>query len=114
MLIGGMTICKGKTNNHVRILSDKKQNFLTFLIWSIKGRVNQNHVVKLQKKLWILCAHLKIWISAAHLPEIQNTDENGFSREFNEAIQWKLKPKLFEKNFQRIWYASNRSFLRFG
>ena len=32
MLIGGMIICKGKTNNHVRIKSDKKQHFLTFLI----------------------------------------------------------------------------------
>ena len=78
------------------------------------GQSKSESCSKIVKKLWILCAHLKIWVSAAHLLEIQNTDENGFSREFNEAIQWKLKPQLFEKNTPRIWYASNRSLLRLG
>ena len=32
MSVGGMKICKRKTYNHVRIMSDKKQHFLTFLI----------------------------------------------------------------------------------
>ena len=32
MLIGGMIICKGKAYNHVRIISYKKRQFLTFPI----------------------------------------------------------------------------------
>ena len=47
ILIRVMAYCKDKAYEHVRIMSDKKQHFLTFLIWSIWGRANQNHAVKL-------------------------------------------------------------------
>ena len=52
-----------------------------------KGESKSESCNKIPKEQWILCTHPKIWISAVHLPEIQNTDENRFSREFNEAIQ---------------------------
>ena len=55
---------------------------------------------KIAKEPRILCASLKLWISAAHFQEIQNTEANRFSGEFNESLQWKPEPKLFEKTFR--------------
>ena len=31
-----------------------------------------------------------MWVSAAHIPGTQNTEADSFSRNFNEAIEWKL------------------------
>ena len=50
MLIGGMTICKGKTNNHVRILSDKKQHFFNISYMINKGQSKSESCSKIAKK----------------------------------------------------------------
>ena len=38
-----------------------------------------------------------MWLSAAHCPGPPNTDASSFSRNFNEAIEWKLSTQLFQK-----------------
>ena len=38
-----------------------------------------------------------MWVSAAHCPGPPNTDASSFSRNFNEAIEWKLSTQLFQK-----------------
>ena len=38
-----------------------------------------------------------MWVSAAHTPGTQNTGADSFSRNFNEAIEWKLSTHLFKK-----------------
>ena len=38
-----------------------------------------------------------MWISAARIPGTQNTEADSFSRNFNEAIEWKLSTQLFQK-----------------
>ena len=101
MLIGGITICKDKTYKHVRTMSDNKVAFFSISYMINKGESKSQSCNKIAKELQILCAHLKLLISATHLPEIQNTEANRFSREFNEAIQ-------------RIWCISTRSILHLG
>ena len=36
-------------------------------------------------------------VSAAHIPGTQNTEEDSFSRNFYQAIEWKLSTHLFQK-----------------
>ena len=38
-----------------------------------------------------------MWVSAAHIRGTQNTEEDSFSRNFNETTQWKLSIHLFQK-----------------
>ena len=38
-----------------------------------------------------------MWGSAEDIPGIQNTEAGSFSRNFNEAIEWKLSTNLFQK-----------------
>ena len=38
-----------------------------------------------------------MWLSAVHIPGTQNTEADSFSRNFNEAIEWKLSTHLFQK-----------------
>ena len=38
-----------------------------------------------------------MWVSVAIIPVIQNTEPDSFSRNFNEAIEWKLNTHLFQK-----------------
>ena len=38
-----------------------------------------------------------MWVSAAHIPKIQNTETDSFSRNFNEAIEWKLRVLISAK-----------------
>ena len=42
------------------------------------------------------CTSKNIWVSAAHIPGTQNTEADSFSRNFNEAIEWKLSTNLFQ------------------
>ena len=49
------------------------------------------------KELWVWCTSQSMWISAEHIPETQNTEADSFSRNFNEAIDWKLSTHLFKK-----------------
>ena len=38
-----------------------------------------------------------MWISASHIPGTQNNEEDNFSRNFNEAIEWQLSTHFFQK-----------------
>ena len=38
-----------------------------------------------------------MWVSPVYIPGIQNTKADSFSRNFNEAIEWKLNTHLFGK-----------------
>ena len=43
------------------------------------------------------CTSLNMLVSAAHIPGTQNTEGDSFSRNFYEAIEWKLSTHLFQK-----------------
>ena len=50
-----------------------------------------------------------MWVSVALIPVIQNTEPDSFSRNFNEAIEWKLNTHLFQ-NISSIWKPNIRAF----
>ena len=62
-----------------------------------KGGIKSEFCNKVAKELWVWFTSHDIWVSAAHIPETQNTEADSFSRNFNEAIEWKLSTHLFQK-----------------
>ena len=64
-----------------------------------KGEIKSEFCNKIAKELSMWCTSQNMWVSAAHIPGTQNTESDSFSRNFNEAIEWKLSTHLFQK----IW-----------
>ena len=47
--------------------------------------------------IWQFCIKIGSWISAAHIPGIQNIVADKKSREFNDCTEWQLNTKIFEE-----------------
>ena len=62
-----------------------------------KGRIKSEFCNKIAKELWVWCTSQNMWVSAAHIPGIQNSEGDSFSRNFSETIEWKLSTNLFQK-----------------
>ena len=43
------------------------------------------------------CVQNEIWLTACHLPGVLNFEADKSSRQFNERIEWQLKPGIFLK-----------------
>ena len=93
IFIGVQTYCKGKHYKHVRVMSD---NITAVSYVNNKGELNQSFVMKLQKS-YGCSVHQKIYGYIVHMPGTQNTEADSFSRNFSEAIEWKLCFPLFQK-----------------
>ena len=94
IFIGVQTYCKGKNYKHVRVMSD---NITAVSYVNNKGGIKSEFCNKIAKELWVWCTSQNMWVSAAHIPGTQNTEADSFSRNFNEAIEWKLSTHLFQK-----------------
>ena len=57
-----------------------------------KGQLNT-----LAKEIWEWCLVRKIWLSASHLPGVDNVDADYESRHFNDRSEWSLNGNTFLK-----------------
>ena len=57
-----------------------------------KGQLNN-----LAKEIWEWCLVRKIWLSASHLPGVDNVDADYESRHFNDRSEWSLNGNTFLK-----------------
>ena len=94
IFIGALTYYKGKNYKHVRVMSD---NITAVSYVNNNGGIKSEFCNEIAKELWVWCTSQNMWISAEHIPETQNTEADSFSRNFNEAIEWKLSTHLFQK-----------------
>ena len=89
---GIKTFCKNKNNIHVRIMSD---NTTAIAYVNNMGGIKSHMCNEITKRIWMWCIQNNIWVSAAHIPGIDNIDADTASREFNDAIEWMLNPIHF-------------------
>ena len=52
---------------------------------------------ELAKEIWAFCIERNIWLSAVHLPGVQNVVADRLSREFNEQVEWQLDKQVFAR-----------------
>ena len=50
---------------------------------------------KVARDIWLWCMRRNIWLTATHIPGIQNTTADKFSQKFQDRTQWQLKPNVF-------------------
>ena len=51
---------------------------------------------KVAREIWLWCLKRKIWLTATHIPGIQNEAADRFSRKFRDRTEWQLNPSVFK------------------
>ena len=81
-------------NVHIRISCD---NTTTVAYLNHMGGSKSQKCNELAKQIWMWCIKRNIWIPTVHLAGILNKDADRESRIFNDDIEWKLNPAIFDK-----------------
>lgn len=59
------------------------------------GRIPELNL--LARDIWFWCIARNIWISASHIPGIDNVEADRLSRTINDDLEWKLNETTFLK-----------------
>ena len=59
------------------------------------GRIENLH--SLTKELWFWAQGKNLWLSAAHVPGVDNYEADKFSRNLHNDMEWKLKTNFFKE-----------------
>lgn len=94
--------CKSSEKLHVHIKSD---NSCTVAYLNKMGGVRSEQCNNLAKQIWEWCIERSIWLSASHIPGIDN-EADSESRKFRENVEWKLNPAIFQ-TITKIWGHPN-------
>ena len=84
--------CK-ESNIHVRIRCD---NTTAVSYINKMGGIQSDNCNSVAKELWSYCRLKNIWISAEHLPGVENVEADKESRKFNDDIEWSLENIYFD------------------
>lgn len=90
--------CKSAENIHVQIKTD---NSCTVSYLNKMGGVRSEQCDSLAKQIWKWCINRSIWLSASHIPGIDN-EADFESRNFKDNVEWKLSSRIFH-TITEIW-----------
>ena len=54
---------------------------------------------EMARKMWLWAYHRNRWLSAAHIPGVQNVEADRESRVFSTNTEWMLNPGMFKRMF---------------
>ena len=93
VLFSLMSFFKDKATDHVRVRSDS----ITAVTYINKmGGIKSMACDTVAKNIWLFCKQKNMWISAEHLPGIDNSNADYESRKFNDDTEWTLEKKYFD------------------
>ena len=80
-------------NSHVKILSDNTTAVATI---NKMGTSRSKHCNDVAKLIWEFCMEQGTWLTAAHIPGVENTIADGESRRAYVDSEWMLNSLIFE------------------
>ena len=86
------SFCKDKTNVHVQVRSDNSCTIA--YIRNMGGKIDMLN--QLARQIWLWCCERNIWLSATHVPGIDN-EADASSRKFNDNVEWMLNEHIFSR-----------------
>ena len=89
-----LAYCKNSVNMHIRIMSD---NTTAVAYINHMGGVKSPQCNKIAKEIWTWAERNQNWISAAHIPGIENVIADKNSRIFSYSSEWMLSDKIFKQ-----------------
>ena len=93
------SFCKNAYGTHVRLKID---NTTAVAYVRHMGGVKSLACNELAKEIWEWCFAKNIWLSAEHLPGVQNVIADEKSRKFSDQTEWMLHPTIFSKICQEL------------
>ena len=92
ILMGLQTFAKDKSNTHIRIMCD---NTTAVNVINHMGTSHSDSCNSVAKEIWEWCIDRKIWLSAAHIPGIQNLIADFEFCKNQRASEWRLDKVSF-------------------
>ena len=92
------SFCKDDSNMHVQIRTDNttaKSYIKNF------GGIKSENCNCLAKKIWLWAMSKHIWLSATHVPGVEN-DADYESRHFSDNVEWMLNREVVQ-NIMSLW-----------
>ena len=83
-----------ETDMHIEIQSD---NITAIKYVNDKGGMTCKIMDQLAKDIWEWCVGKNIFITAIHIPGIENTAADFYSRNFSDTSEWMLKKEIFQR-----------------
>ena len=89
------------SGKHVKVLSDSTTAVCYI---NSKGGTKSPSCNDITCDIWSWGINNNTWLTAAHIPGVQNTDADRESRTFNERTEWQLNPEVF-RQIQDLWVS---------
>lgn len=96
--LGLQALCAKEKDVHIHLQLDNV-TAVTFL--NNMGGTHSKPCNKVARDIWLWCMRRNIWLTATHIPGIQNTTADKFSRKFQDRTEWQLKPSVFNLLIKR-------------
>lgn len=90
---GLQAFCHDMHNKHVKLSID---NTTAVAYINHMGGSKSKDCNEQAKQIWDWCIERSIWLSAVHLPGVQNTIADRKSRHFEEGTEWMLDTDVFK------------------
>ena len=97
--LGLQSLCKDETNVHIHIQLD---NVTAVAFINNMGGTRSVACNKVAREIWLWCIPKNIWLSATHIPGIQNEAADRLSRKFIDRTEWQLNPSVFNQLI-KLW-----------
>ena len=101
--IGVLSYTKNTQPQHIRVMSD---NTTAIAYINKMGGICSLECDEIAKSIWLYCKGIGAHLSAAFIPGKENNIADKKSREFNEATEWQLNPKIF-KHITKTYFLPN-------
>lgn len=88
-LKAGCRQCRG---GHVRIMTDSMTAVCTI---RKQGSTKSDQCNEIVWQIWLWVVPLQIWLSAAHIPGVENTEADEESRFYRDDLEWSLNDHDF-------------------
>ena len=86
------SFCNNMHDSHIRIMSD---NTTAIAAINKQGSTKALDCNTVAKRIWLWAWDRHLWISAAHIPGVQNVQADHASRNFKDELEWTISPHVF-------------------
>ena len=90
---GVKAFCKDHKYKHVKVMCD---NATAIAYINNMGGTKSKSCNKIAKDIWVWCHKRSVWVTAAFIPGVENTEADKASRVFHNNTEWMLNTNVFQ------------------
>ena len=94
ILFGLQAACHDFHSCHIKVMTD---NMTAVSGMTKQGSTKSERCNEIVRQIWYWAEHRQIWLTAAHIPGVENVVADEESRKFNDSLDWQLDSAEFRK-----------------